>query len=123
MITIRIKINLEPPTEPGRFLGCYKQACNASAGDFELLLKHRPEQYPRDQEQTAKREAAKPQPLSSATCKALTPVRGYFYDMEEYFQKNVDRDMRGTGARSEQLKSVPTPFLDENVDPLGCIGI
>ena len=44
---LRAKLNLEEPSEPNRFLGCYKRAFTAKAKDLEKILQQKPELYPR----------------------------------------------------------------------------
>ena len=82
---LRKRLNLEEPSDPNRFLGCYKRPFYATAKDLEKILQNKPELYPRVSEKTA---PVQPRPLS--TLKEYDPntkVRGYIYDMEEYLTK------------------------------------
>ena len=105
---LRAQLNLEEPSDPNRFLGCYKRAFAAKAKDLEKILQHKPELYPRAEAE--KREAARPKPLKSLDdYEPDTNVKGYVYDMDEYVGKNVARYRKETGAK-KKLKKVATPF-------------
>jgi hypothetical protein len=111
------RLNLEKPSAPDRFLGCYTRAFNCKAKDLEMILKNKPELYQRGK---SKAEEGDPLPLSSLKeYRADTPVRGYMHNMEEYLTKNVERYLKDTGTKGA-LKRVDTPFVDEAREPMGC---
>ena len=53
------KINLEKPSSPDRFLGCYRREFTAKASALECILQNKPELYPR--------QAKKSDPLVTKT--------------------------------------------------------
>jgi hypothetical protein len=92
------RLNLEKPSEPDRCLGCYKRSFNCQARDLEMILKNKPELYPRGKSQA---EEGDPPPLSSLKeYRTDTPVRGYMYGMEEYLTQNVERYLKDTKCKS-----------------------
>ena len=85
------KIKLGPITKPDRFLRCYLRPIEAKASDVATILGQRPELYPR---MGSKAESLKvePYPLKSdPTYNPNTKVRGYVYDMQRYFEKNIEK--------------------------------
>ena len=105
-------IELGEWSRPSRFLGCQLDRFDAVAGDFADILRHNPTLRPRGSLEAA--------PLSTSKgYDASTPVRGYVYDMEKYFVKNVQTYCDVTGTPAKRLGAADTPFLDESRFPRG----
>ena len=101
---LRMKVKLDDPTPPGRFLGCCLSPFGSTARlmMWTLAVGHRA--MGRDQ-----REAA-PYPVPSPGQTA----RGYVYHMEEYTRECVDLYCSLFGISKHRLKhGVKTPVPDE----------
>ena len=77
---LRKEIVMGEPSDPDRFLGCYLRPVQDIARTFHWLLAHNPDFGAR----------CELEELEKLTEPELTStVRGFVYDMEEYFRENV----------------------------------
>ena len=106
-------IELGPYTTPNRFLGCKHHQFTAPASDFESILRHNPKLRPRGSTEAA--------PLAELPRYEPTrEVRGFVYDMQNYFEKNVQTYLEVTNTPARRLGRADTPSLDESRFQMGC---
>ena len=106
-------IELGPYTTPNRFLGCKHHQFTAQAAVVESILRHNPTVRPRGSTAAS--------PLTELPRYEPTrAVRGFVYDMHNYFEKNVQTYLDVTNTPARRLGRADTPSLDEGRFPLGC---
>ncbi len=100
---------LEPPD---RFLGCYTKPFQARVCDVAEYLQNAPEWWPRGNDG---------QPLDFVPENPNQEVRGFVYDMKQYFEDALDKYCKVAGIGRDQVKAALTPFLDESKESPGYV--
>ena len=99
------RIDMGEPEPPDRFLGCYTKPFEARVCDVAEYLQNSPEWWPRGNDG---------QPLEFTPKDKNKEVRGFVYDMKQYFEDALNKYCEVAGIDRDQVKAALTPFLDES---------
>ena len=101
---LRKGINMDDPTPPDRFLGCYTRRFEVGVEAMKPMLELQPELLKRDGEE----------PLPFKFRDRSARARGYIYDMSQYCRENVEKYCKAVGKPESSLRRAGTPFVDES---------
>ena len=107
---IRVKLVVDDPSAPQRFLGVVQYYFEEPVEKLGYFLDHHPRVRGREAE-VQKHVPANPKLI----------VRGYRYEMADFFGKAVDKYCAVANVDRAKLKKVETPFVDESQEPQGCL--
>ena len=107
---IRVKLVTDEPSPPQRFLGVVQHYFEEPVEKLGYFLDHNPRVRGRE---------AEVQKFVPKNPKLL--VRGYRYQMADFFGKAVDKYCAVSNIERSTLKKVATPFVDESQERQGCL--
>ena len=101
---------VDDQSPPQRFLGVVSHYFEAPVINLAHILDHSPR---------VRGRAATPQKFVPKDPNKI--VRGYRYQMTDFFSKSVDKFCTLGNIDRKTLKKVGTPFIDKSHDPQGCL--
>ena len=101
---------VDKSSPPQRFLGVCQYYFEVPVKNLAFIL----DQHPRVRGREAQPQEFEPQDPEWI-------VRGYRYEMTDFFNKAVDKFCALANIERKSLKKVATPFVDESQDPMGCV--